>query len=382
MKLLYKLVSAVSVCCLGVLFTGCSSSTSSPAPQSLSQSSKNRLVFNDIELYGEKIPLLQEFQARINTRQYFIDLDRPETNGKLGNGNGIYTFTRDGTPIYNVTMLKPSLILGARMYETMKIYARGSSINPFEALGANDTKVHSVLFFHKSMPKIAHYVFDKDDRGAYKDIRLPHGKFFKEFGIAVLSIHASKIGPLDRPTEVTPHKIEIYALSGDDVYELIEKTLKTREDKEKNEKLIRALALNDHGFYESLYRQKKSLVLPSQSITVLPIDAEPKYAISNYDTIMNSGKYKTMKGSIEKISTATPSKTQTITESSKQETVSTLHKENEKKVETKISTKPTFAPLKDVEKIQLGEDNTSKGAGVAKESQRRNFIDFAESAER
>lgn len=380
MKLSHKRVNLIFMLCLSGLFTGCASTSSPASPQSVEQSFESRLIFNDIELYGEKIPLTQEYKARINTKQYFVDLDRPETNGKLGNGTGVYTFTRDGTPIYNVTMLKPSLVLGARVYETMKIYARGSSINPFGALGANDTKIHGLLFFNKNTPKIAHYIYDKDDHGAYKDVRLPNGKLLKEFGIAILSIHTSKIAPLDRPTEVTPHKIEIYALSNDDISEMVEKTLKSRDDKDKNEKLIRALALNDHGFYEYLYPKKQSFILPTQSITALPMDAEPKYTIANYNTIVSSGKYKTIKGSTEKINAAMPSKNQAITETSKQETISTLHKEPEKKVDSKISAKPTFTPLKDVEKIQLGEDNTSKGTTVTKESQRRNFVDFAESA--
>jgi len=75
--------------------------------------------------------------------------------------------------------------------------------------------------------------------------------------------------------------------------------LRTRSDKEYNEKLVREIGFKDKKLFRSIQKNVKGFKLPKDSLARLPIDVSIKYALRNHAKILKTGRYMAKSGSFK-----------------------------------------------------------------------------------
>lgn len=136
---------------------------------------------------------------------------------------------------------------------------------------------------------------EKDQITSYTDknssIRIDSIQYDEEKPLKQIFLAFDDLQNLENTRHINIKKKPIIKIDGYSIESVVIDALKTRTDKEYNEKLVREVGFKNARLFRTIQKNVKKLKLPKSSIARLPQDINIKYALKNHAKILKTERY-------------------------------------------------------------------------------------------
>lgn len=284
---------------IGFLFVGCQPQTKLSESSKLSSNGSNTFDYNGFIL-DFPISLQNDMYYWTKGNLNFTPKDF-EISGR--DRKGVFTIDKKIYPIFHVKFEEEVEILKVKfkilpfkekakeIYENNPVYLAIDSFRDFITFNINEP---SNIEIYNSQNKGQAITLNRkiyDSRENAYIIKEPFNDKTKDVVLIITKLHGFQESG-KREVIYLPDELSFLVKNNNIANKIIKYNLKNSKDLNRNEELIRFIALHDVKLFRELQKEKNEYQLDEISFLKLPLDININYAFDNFSNIISTGEYK------------------------------------------------------------------------------------------
>ena len=294
------IIKAILLIAIFLTFSGCASRSYSPTTNKVESEKKKEII----KLFNQEFDYPKE-QISITPRLY------PSTHlkGKMGHSfykwddvprdisSSTFCFKKTGSrrfdvPYYAVKFKYPIVIKNILIYHTEEAYDdRGQKIAIRPALYCIKDKERSEGSYVFSKANYGYYYQATESIDKKSGVRVDSLNFDRDKPLKQIFLAFDDLQDLSSTSYINLKKKPMIKIEGYSVEAVVLNALKTREDREYNEKLVREVGFKNTRLFRLIQKNANKCKLPKSSVAYLPRDINVNYALKNHAKIIKTGRY-------------------------------------------------------------------------------------------